>query len=99
MQKEKKLFYDKKALLELLNKSNVEPNIKSYIQQEKINLYNEPNDNDSTDIYIIKNDMVKILDVIWADEQHLRVWFKVSYNSKQNGKIIKWIKGDSFTIW
>lgn len=43
--------------------------------------------------------MVKILDVIWADEQHLRVWFKVSYNSKQNGKIIKWIKGDSFTIW
>ena len=97
--KGKKTFYDKKALLELLNKSNVEPNIKSYIQQEKINLYNEPNDNDSTDIYIIKNDMVKILDVIWADEQHLRVWFKVSYNSKQNGKIIKWIKGDSFTIW
>ncbi|OCG16115.1 hypothetical protein A9G24_05010 [Gilliamella sp. App6-5] len=92
-------FYDKKILLELLNKSTIKPNIKSYIQQEKINLYNNPNENEPESMYLVQNDFVKILDVIWDKDQYSNVWFKVSYISKKHGEIIKWIRGYAFNPW
>ncbi|MWP47955.1 hypothetical protein [Gilliamella sp. Pas-s27] len=92
-------FYDKKRLLELLNKSTLKPNITSYIQQERINLYSNPNENEPTSMYLVQNDFVKILDVIWDKDQYSNVWFKVSYSSKKHGEIIKWIRGYAFNPW
>jgi hypothetical protein len=91
-------FYGKKALLALLNKSTIKPSIKSYIQQEKAELYDSPNGR-FTDMYLVQNDLVNILDVSWNKESSSNVWFKVSYNSKKHGEIIKWIRGYAFNPW
>ncbi|WP_218056050.1 hypothetical protein, partial [Gilliamella sp. wkB108] len=92
------------ALAKRLNKSTIKKNIKSYIQHEKVPLYDEPNDSHPTDMYLVKNDFVKILDVIWNKEELKRseypdIWFKVSYKSKGQGEMVKWINGKAFTIW
>ncbi|OCG25104.1 hypothetical protein A9G22_02970 [Gilliamella sp. App2-1] len=91
-------FYGKKALLALLNKSTIKPSIKSYIQQEKISFYDSTNGRFS-DMYLLQNDLVKILDVFWNKESSSDVWFKVSYSSKKHGEIIKWIRGNAFNNW
>ncbi|WP_176701275.1 hypothetical protein, partial [Gilliamella sp. wkB108] len=97
-------FYDKTALAKRLNKSTIKRNIKSYIQHEKVPLYDEPNDSHPTDMYLVQNDFVKIVDVIWNKEELKRseypdIWFKVSYKSKDQGEMVKWINGKAFTIW
>ena len=94
-------FYNKKALSALLNKSTIKRNIKSYIQNKHTQLYNQPNDNSATDMYLLPHDFVIILDEIWNKDnvkkkKYLDIWYKISYNSKKHGKIIKWIKEESF---
>ena len=94
-------FYNKKALSALLNKSTIKRNIKSYIQNKHTQLYNQPNDNSATDMYLLPHDFVIILDEIWNKDnvkkkKYLDIWFKISYHSKKHGKIIKWIKEESF---
>ena len=94
-------FYNKKALSALLNKSTIKRNIKSYIQNKHTQLYNQPNDNSATDMYLLPHDFVIILDKIWNKDnvkkkKYLDIWYKISYNSKKHGKIIKWIKEESF---
>ena len=94
-------FYNKKALSALLNKSTIKRNIKSYIQNKHTQLYNQPNDNSATDMYLLPHDFVIILDEIWNKDnvkkkKYLDIWYKISYHSKKHGKIIKWIKEESF---
>ncbi|MGE9657222.1 hypothetical protein ACQP6C_01835 [Snodgrassella alvi] len=94
-------FYDRKALSALLNKSTIKRNIKSYIQNKHTQLYNQPNDNSATDMYLLPHDFVTILDEIWNKDnvkknKYLDIWYKISYHSKEHGKIIKWIKEESF---
>ena len=98
-------FYNKKALSALLNKSTIKRNITSYIQyDEKTKLYNKPTDRSATDMYLVQHDFVTILDEIWGTDniekcEETISFFKISYNSKKHGKIIKWIEGDAFTTW
>ena len=93
-------FYNKKALSALLNKSTIKRNITSYIQyDEKTKLYNKPSNRSATDMYLVQHDSVTILDEILYKGNSLVTWYKISYNSKKHGKIIKWIKGDAFTTW
>ena len=90
-------FYNKKALSALLNKSTIKRNITSYIQyNEKTKLYNKPSNRSATDMYLVQHDSVTILDEILYKGNSLVIWYKISYNSKKHGKIIKWIKGNAF---
>ena len=90
-------FYNKKALSALLNKSTIKRNITSYIQyDEKTKLYNKPSNRSATDMYLVQHDSVTILDEILYKGNSLVTWYKISYNSKKHGKIIKWIKGNAF---
>ena len=90
-------FYNKKALSALLNKSTIKRNITSYIQyNEKTKLYNKPSHRSATDMYLVQHDSVTILDEILYKGNSLVTWYKISYNSKKHGKIIKWIKGNAF---
>ena len=90
-------FYNKKALSALLNKSTIKRNITSYIQyDEKTKLYNKPSHRSATDMYLVQHDSVTILDEILYKGNSLVTWYKISYNSKKHGKIIKWIKGNAF---
>ncbi|OTQ34570.1 hypothetical protein B6D20_06480, partial [Gilliamella apicola] len=90
-------FYNKKALSALLNKSTIKRNITSYIQyNEKTKLYNKPSNRSATDMYLVQHDSVTILDEILYKGNSLVTWYKISYNSKKHGKIIKWIKGNAF---
>ncbi|OTP84565.1 hypothetical protein [Gilliamella apicola] len=90
-------FYNKKTLSALLNKSTIKRNITSYIQyDEKTKLYNKPSDRSATDMYLVQHDSVTILDEILYKGNSLVTWYKISYNSKKHGKIIKWIKGNAF---
>ncbi|ORF44353.1 hypothetical protein B5800_11960 [Gilliamella apicola] len=90
-------FYNKKALSALLNKSTIKRNITSYIQyNEKTKLYNKPSHRSATDMYLVQHDSVTILDEILYKGNSLVIWYKISYNSKKHGKIIKWIKEESF---
>ena len=91
-------FYNKKALSALLNKSTIKRNITSYIQyDEKTKLYNKPSNRSATDMYLVQHDSVTILDEILYKGNSLVTWYKISYNSKKHGKIIKWIKGNAFS--
>ncbi len=90
-------FYNKKALLTLLNKSTIKRNITSYIQySEKTKLYNKPSNRSATDMYLVQHDSVTILDEILNKSNGFVDWYKISYNSEKHGKIVKWIEGDSF---
>ncbi|MFQ1012389.1 hypothetical protein ACFX2U_05940 [Gilliamella apicola] len=90
-------FYNKKALSALLNKSTIKRNITSYIQyDEKTKLYNKPSNRSATDMYLVQHDSVTILDEILNKSNGYVDWYKISYNSKKHGKIIKWIKGNAF---
>ena len=91
-------FYDKNALSALLNESPIKRNIKSYIQNDKkTQLYNQPDDNSATNIYLVKHDFVTILDEILNEYQDDILWYKISYKSEEHGNITKWIKGKPFT--
>ncbi|OTQ29168.1 hypothetical protein B6D03_05905 [Gilliamella apicola] len=90
-------FYNKKALSALLNKSTIKRNITSYIQyNEKTKLYNKPSNRSATDMYLVQHDSVTILDEILNKSNGYVDWYKISYNSEKHGKIIKWIKEESF---
>jgi len=88
------VFYDKKSLLKLLNISTDKRNIQAYIQRDRATLYDEPNNKNLINMYLVKGDTVIILDEYLGGDNDL--WFKVSYKSKKLGEIVKWIKGNAF---
>jgi hypothetical protein len=59
------------------------------IPQTKIFLYNAPRDTAVTNSYIIKNDLISILEVKETDSGQ---WLKIAYHSQKIGWIKRWIR-------
>lgn len=59
------------------------------IVQAKVFLYTAPTDNAITKNYIIKNDLISILEVMDTDNGQ---WLKIAFQSQKFGQITRWIR-------
>ncbi|OCG61220.1 hypothetical protein [Gilliamella sp. Nev3-1] len=101
-------FYDMDSLSDILDNSTEKSDIHSYIQLEKVQLYEQPDFQYPTYNYLKRNDFVKILDVELDNEKLKKtnlyeiykirklLWFKVSYQSEKYGEIINWVPWNAF---
>jgi hypothetical protein len=101
-------FYDMDRLSDILDNSTEKSDIHSYIQLEKVQLYEQPDFQYPTYNYLKRNDFVKILDVELDNEKLKKtnlyeiykmrklLWFKVSYQSEKYGEIINWVPWNAF---
>jgi len=67
----------------------------TFISAKQARLYNSPNDNDKSKMYLIKGDKVKVKDYKYKKNTGTD-WFFVEYQSeKKTEPISKWVRGES----